>query len=345
MFLVDKITIPTKRKYTNSGQLIVPCAIARTGIQQYTADSLGIEGGDKVIDVYREESAVFDSESISTFRSIPVTVQHPVVDGKPTLVTSKNSKELQVGVLEGLPTRDEDLLTGTLVIADQDAIEVIESGTKELSVGYTCDVVLRDGKYYQNNIVANHVAIVEKGRAGASCVIADTNINQEEEVVMADKKVVEEEVIEKEAVTVDSVTAQLDIVQAKLDASLLLVDNLKAEAVSAKEAFDAEVKAVVAERTEVIALANTLVDSKDYSDMSVLEIKASIVADSLSIDLTDRSPEYIQARLDILVEDSKPADSETALGKQLNDSKVESQEAVVVDAVADARKRMIERNK
>jgi len=172
--LTDRIKVPTQRKFTDSGQMIVPCAFARSGSQVYSAGSLGLTDvkADTPVTVMRDEADVFDEDSVNSFRT------DPKKDGKNISVTADNSAELQVGVLEGLPTREDTKLTGTLVIARQDAIDMIEDGTQELSAGYTCDVEMVDGEngetlYYQRNIRANHIAIVDKGRAGSAVRIAD----------------------------------------------------------------------------------------------------------------------------------------------------------------------------
>ena len=183
--LSDKISVPSQRTLTDAGQLIVPCAFARTGIQIYTAKSLGLvdEKPEALIKVHRESVDVFDSNSMATFRSSPVTIGHPKdSDGKAITVSAENAKDLQVGMLEGMPVQDEELMTGTLVITNQEAIDSIESGTQELSAGYSCDLEIIDGLYYQRNIKANHIAIVEKGRAGSNCAIAD-----EEDPVVEEK--------------------------------------------------------------------------------------------------------------------------------------------------------------
>jgi hypothetical protein len=94
--------------------MIVPCAFARTGAQNYTAGQLGLTdtASDKVVTVMRDEADVFDSASLSSFRSVPVTIGHPKTEqGLPQAVTAKNAAKLQVGVLEGMPVRDEDTLT------------------------------------------------------------------------------------------------------------------------------------------------------------------------------------------------------------------------------------------
>lgn len=181
--LSDRISVPSTRTLTDAGQMHVECKFARTGSQKYLAsqvfatkellDQEGLKPND-VIELHRDEDTVFSEESMETFRSAPVTIGHPKdAYGKPIPVTSENSKELQVGVLEGMPTRVEDTLGGTLVLTAQEAIDALEGGTQELSAGYGCDIVKVDGKYCQRNVRANHIAIVPKGRAGSSCRISD----------------------------------------------------------------------------------------------------------------------------------------------------------------------------
>ena len=174
--LSDRISVPSLRQLTDAGQMIVPCKFARTGSQLYTAGQLGIQGvnAKKVVRVFRDEADVFDNASMESFRSAPVTIGHPKdKTGAPIAVSSSNAKSLQVGMLEGMPVRDEDTLGGNLVLTDQAAIDALQSGTQELSAGYLCDMEEVDGKWFQRNIRANHIAIVDKGRAGSSCRISD----------------------------------------------------------------------------------------------------------------------------------------------------------------------------
>jgi hypothetical protein len=336
--LIDRIELPTARKITDSGQMIVPCAFARTGGQVYTAAQLGLTDEDplKTITVMRDEADVFSEESLETFRSVPVTIGHPKdSEGNSRHVTSDNSAELQVGVLEGMPVRDEDTLIGTLVIARQDAIDLIDEGTKELSAGYTCDLELVDVEneapvYYQRNIRANHIAIVTKGRAGPACVIADEGV--EEEPVVVEEPVVAEEV-----------TISDELVQAK-SALVTLTDELeasKAEVVSLKE----ELTLSIEDRCDVIIVARDLTDLVDFSGKSVDEIRSMVVSDQMpKLVLDGKSAAYINARFDVLVEDAEIG--ETQMGKLLRDN------AEVIHTIAkpstlvnDARERSIARNK
>lgn len=80
---------------------------------------------------------------------------------------------------------DGEYLTNSLFVNALDAIEGIESRAKrELSMGYHYDADMTPGKFGGNaydgimrNIVVNHVALVEDGRAGPDVVVGDSMEN------------------------------------------------------------------------------------------------------------------------------------------------------------------------
>lgn len=375
--LSDRIKVPSSRTLTDAGQMHVPCKFARTGTQLYTAGQLGLADIDpkKVITVYRDEADVFEDAAMDSFRSAPVTMGHPKdSEGNPMPLTSDNSKELQVGMLEGMPTRDEDTLGGVLILTAQEAIDALEDGTQELSAGYICDIELVDGNYFQRNIRANHIAIVAKGRAGSSCRISD-------EALLVDSAEVKVITLEDSAnklvkvaiETVKSLELKLED-GAEVDATLviaLLSDELTASReelatqtqlttdlkTSAEEAeitletvkvelADAKVAASegVIERCEVIENARLVADMRDLGSLPTDEIKLLVVADQMpDKDLTGKSAAFIDAMFEILVDASK---GDTPMGKlirQQDASITTDTKAVAQDPVEVARKNMIKR--
>ena len=285
--LQDRIAVPTKRKITDSGQMIVPCAIARTGNLIYKGSSIGlVDQAEELIEVYRREEDVFSEDSMNSFRSAPVTIGHPKdKEGNQLTVDSTNAKELQVGMLEGMPVRDEDLLTGTLVITNQEAIDAIEEGTVELSAGYTCDIHEDNGKYYQTNIKANHIAIVDKGRAGSSCSIADEAVEESEasKAEIKDLTEVVEDVITEDVTTEDVITeaeAAEAVALHEENETLMAEDNVT----WAKEYADnaevmAKAHAEVAKYARKIAnkKAKVTTDSSDSMDSSTFINDVNII--------------------------------------------------------------------
>ena len=170
--------VSPKQSITPEGFLIchdVP--IARTGTQIYLADEVPIEAGaGGQVQVHRRENEVFRPETLASFEGKPVTIDHP-----DDWVTPENWKALAVGVVqnvrrgEGL---DQDLLIADLLITDAEAIELVRKGLRQVSCGYDADYVQETpGNGYQRNIVGNHVALVDRGRAGPRCAIQDKDPN------------------------------------------------------------------------------------------------------------------------------------------------------------------------
>lgn len=145
--------------------------IARTGSYKYLREELGLEGSG-IVDVYRTPEEVFDSTTIASFEGKAFTDTHPSCD-----VTSDNwsiySKGELTNVRRGTGTQSSFLMADILV-RDPVVINEIQSGCKrEVSAGYECEYVEKDGKIYQRNIRGNHVALVQAGRAGNQVRIND----------------------------------------------------------------------------------------------------------------------------------------------------------------------------
>jgi len=374
VILSDRIKVPSQRQLTDAGQMIVPCAFARTGTQLYTAGQLGLvdEEPNKIITVHREETEVFDEESMSSFRSAPVTLGHPKDEsGKSIAVTADNAKELQVGMLEGRAYRDEDTLAGVIVLTNKEAIDELENGTQELSAGYICDIAEVEGKFYQRNIRANHIAIVDQGRAGSSCRISD----EADEVIEALEENAKQDLNDSvDAAKEISDSTYLTILAKHItDESLLkkeLADKLKetddkvvvlndeiAEIKKVLESKDKEIEegkikledAIqasndnVIERCEVIDKARYIADLDSFGSMTIVDIKKMVIADQLpKLCLDGKDEQYVNARFDILMEE---AEQETPMSRVLRDHANNQETKKHVDPVQVARQNMIKRNK
>lgn len=145
--------------------------IARTGTYQYLREELGLEGFG-IVTVYREAEEVFDQKAIASFNGVAFTDTHPSCD-----VTSDNWAMYSKGEVQDVRRGkgdQSDFLVADILVRDPIVINEIESGAKrEISAGYECEYVERDGKIYQTNIRGNHVALVQCGRAGNQVRIND----------------------------------------------------------------------------------------------------------------------------------------------------------------------------
>lgn len=147
--------------------------IARIGVQQYRGCEFGAPVGDAVYDVKRPEAEVFDRAAVASFEGKPVCDEHPEED-----VTPDNYGRYMKGVCRDVRRGDGDLsncLVADLVIYDADLINKIEAGKREISCGYDCLWnPTGDSSYDQMEIRGNHVAVVDRGRAGHKVAIRDT---------------------------------------------------------------------------------------------------------------------------------------------------------------------------
>lgn len=147
--------------------------IARTGTQQYRGCEFGGPVADGIYNVQRPEAEVFDRAAVASFEGKPVCDEHPEED-----VTPDNYGRYMKGVCRDVRRGDGDLsncLVADLVIYDADLINKIEAGKREISCGYDCLWnPTSDSSYDQLEIRGNHVAVVDRGRAGHKVAIRDT---------------------------------------------------------------------------------------------------------------------------------------------------------------------------
>lgn len=145
--------------------------IARTGTYRYLREELGLEGNG-IVEVHRTENEVFDETAIASFEGKAFTDTHPSVD-----VTADNWSIYSKGDVRNVRRGKGDkshLLLADIIIRDPVVINEIMSGAKrEISAGYECEYVEKNGEYYQTNIRGNHVALVQSGRAGNQVKIND----------------------------------------------------------------------------------------------------------------------------------------------------------------------------
>jgi hypothetical protein len=174
----DRATIGAT-KDTQDGYLIATSKVARTGIQIYRADEVGLMGSGSVR-VYRPESEVFSKDALASLQHAPVTLNHPK-----ELVTSDNWAQLAKGEVSTDILRDGDYLAASLIIKDTDATTSAKTTHREISLGYTAHITMQDGvtdrgEQYDaimTDFNYNHLALVPKGRAGDKARIGDSAIN------------------------------------------------------------------------------------------------------------------------------------------------------------------------
>jgi hypothetical protein len=122
--------------------------------------------------IQRDEKEVFRPETIASFEGKAVTITHPT-----EFVSPQNWSQLAKGMLQNVRRGEgaqKDDLIADLLITDATAIFLVKSGLREVSCGYEAEYEQTgEGKGIQTNIIGNHLALVEQGRAGSAYAIND----------------------------------------------------------------------------------------------------------------------------------------------------------------------------
>ena len=302
------INVPTSREFTPEGFLRVPAHVARTGVQEYFASELGLDGDpSRVIRVYRPADEVFKDESLAKYDGIDITIEHP-----DNFVNSSNYKDLTCGIVRGQAVRDGEYVKCDLIIKDKEAIDRVLAGKDELSVGYEAIYAVDDSGEYdfiQRDIDPNHLAITDRARAGHKARIFDSK----ECTIMTKRKVtidsVEIEIDEKVALYIDKLTKDKDEVEAQRDNDRAEVERLKAE----REKESKRLKELEDEKTENEA-KKASEDAKRLTGDSVegttaLEIKRKAL-DSLKFGTEGKSDGYVEALFDMQLAQRATVDSQ-----------------------------------
>lgn len=195
--------ISPHRGVTDEGFLIcskVP--VARTGDQFYLDEEIDYPDKTKVektnggYEVFRPPEEVFNEETVASFEGKPVTNEHP-----DETVTSENHKRYVMGFVKNVEkgTGDfSDFILADLIIYDKRLIDEITNGKNGVSAGYSCTYDIVDGKLVQRDIICNHIAIVQEGRAGTKAKIRDENRIKKEKTMPDEVKEKVEETKEEE---------------------------------------------------------------------------------------------------------------------------------------------------
>lgn len=132
---------------------------------------------DKLYNVYRPADELKRPETIASLNGIPLLLEHETYDPDNPPVRR------QIGSAGTDAKWVPPYLTNSLTLTSTKAINLLKSGAmKELSLGYYYDPVFKPGKapngdaydVKMTNITANHIALVEEGRAGHDVAVHDS---------------------------------------------------------------------------------------------------------------------------------------------------------------------------
>lgn len=159
---------------TPEGYLVcMGVAIARAGEMEYGPGESPIDvGPDGKARITRDAKELFRPETMASFEGKSFTIRHPA-----EWVDTSNWSQLTKGILQnvrrGTGAQENDLVADIL-ITEARAIELVKGGLREVSCGYEALYTQTGvGRGFQTQIIGNHLALVEEGRAGSSYAIND----------------------------------------------------------------------------------------------------------------------------------------------------------------------------
>lgn len=307
---------------SSDGYMTVRAPITRPGVFPYLRSDGGIEMEAKL------PEELFSERTIQSANAKPVTDDHPT-----ELVTLGNYNKYSKGLTHTDAMVNEEKLFVSFTITDEALIKKIKNGKRELSIGFLADVRAESGEFnglaydsVQRNMEINHLAVVEKGRAGSEVairgdsqafmidsdefqnkkgglkmpkLIIDSNEYEVEPVVKARIDTLEAQLAAErtKAESVDTITGERDALQTQLTAKEQELTESKEKELTG-DAFES----AVSERIELMDKAKThLADDFDFKGKSARDVKVAVIKTvNDSLDLKDKSDEYINAFYDSL---------------------------------------------
>ncbi|MET0439116.1 MAG: DUF2213 domain-containing protein [Devosia sp.] len=281
---------------TSDGFLGFSARFARTGIQMYRGDEIDPAGAhkdaagnrrfqaDTLYPVDRPADEVFAPRAMGSFLAKPITDDHPNAG-----VTADNWREKAKGAI-GEVLRDGEYARMSGLITDKALIAKYRDGKRELSGGYGANIVIGDGinakgePYVakQTQIDGNHVAVVDRGRAGSECAIKDAAhcdaVPQSFLDSLTQEKPVKNYVLD--GLTVDlanpeTAVATVDALKAQRDAAHVKVTTLETKAVTDAATIVAKDADIAKLTADLAAAKPTLQQLRDAARaFAVIEGKA-----------------------------------------------------------------------
>lgn len=348
--------VPLKARFSEDGYLEDSPVLTRTGVFVYKDGKGGLRRE------LRRADDVFNPDSLASYRNKPVTKGHP---GR---VSASNVRDHQIGTVTTPGRQDGDNVVSDIVIHDPRVIQ--QDGWKELSVGYSVDLIEEPGEFngerydaIQTNIRVNHLAVVPAGRAGNARLNLDaddaSSFIHEESITMVEK--MREDGVKLDRVRLDSgieYDAAPEVAQAYAKARQDLKDaqdkadqeSARADAAdAAKIEAESQVEQIKQDAlTQARARLELEATAKQYKvevkqDATDRQIKESVIAAIRgdSIALADKADAYIDAAFDLAVTDT--ANRADAAADQRKTATVVNMDSTSPASAKSAREKMIAR--
>lgn len=294
---------------TPQGYIRTVARITKGTVLEYLGHEIGLTDGraNQKIKVNRTIEELSKPETLKSFEGMPLTITHP--DDKE--VSSEDWSEKSVGHIQNVRVEGNYIVCDAY-IQDKNAIALLkDTDIRELSAGYEpADIQERGGKFYHENIRANHIAVVAEGRAGSDCRLLDSKQKRSGFAMkgikglldfIKGKKLNDEGGAELTAEEIQELIASLELALSESedeDAKKELqsqIDDLKAQLEKTKEPIndedpEADVEALKVENAELKAENEGLKAENEALRKELDELKGSAETVSVMNDAKSKFP-------------------------------------------------------
>lgn len=246
----------------------------------------------------RHPDDVFEEESLDSYKLKPLTNNHPI-----EAVNSSNIKMYQVGNLGDRPYNQDNLhVTMDMTIQEKKTIDDILAGKRQLSCGYSLDIVDESGDWLgmhydkrQKNIRINHVAIVDRARAGDAARIRFDSMDAELVTDTPSKIVTDATVVADnkkpnrgKKVAENMKTVKIDSVEYEAEAPVIVALNTANVRI---DAMQTELTAITEAKSALEAERDSHKERADALDVKIAELEANRIDESL---ITERVAKRVE---------------------------------------------------
>ena len=195
-----KTTAQDKKKEDVNGFWLIPDnPMTKIGVFPYLGRQISPElEPDRIYQVLRPKEELTRPETLKSLELIPLTNEHEMVGKGFTPVEKKGCH----GTTGQNVKVNGNLITNDLKLLSEEIKNEVESGKKDLSMGYRCRYELTEGEFegqhydaIQRDIIFNHIALVDEGRMGSDVRVMDSftfdsikELTQNKENDMADEE-------------------------------------------------------------------------------------------------------------------------------------------------------------
>ena len=255
--------------------------ISKAGVFQYHGSQLPLSLGldqNKMYNVYRPKEELESKEAQDSFKLLPWTDDHPdrllgsadegLVPAEAKGVHGVTGEEIFV---------DGDFLKCNLKVFSQELADQINSGKKDLSIGYKADYILDKGVYngvaydlVQTNLRGNHISLVDEGRSGREVSVLDNkgggvvDMKEEKDIMAHDEDQAQD------GLTLDMLASEMKAIKEAL-AKLMGVAEGSADGDMCDMGEKAEAKDEDEEEVEVEKLSDSDENEKEYIASEIKE--------------------------------------------------------------------------